>query len=278
MTTRVVLAALVAVAGLLVTGSAASPAAWAGAVMIVFAVAWSTRDRTTVTPPSGPAPEPAAPGSFRVWLQPPPPTDDPDGTQVVEVDGLVVRARVETRLWLLIPPPSVSPNPDYVAPTKHRIVLDMTWHGTEDTKVWFRPFVLERQPPTGGDILFTHDTMQLKPQIEVLLDTEPASVRVVGYEDMPAIGVWIPIAAGTTKQLVLAALTDYDDVVWQLQFTWQADDPTSVKAFELRTTANTGSVVYSPDGTVRPDSPNDYDREYTVRIGDGITDPPAPTV
>jgi hypothetical protein len=272
-TTRVLLVALVAVAGVLVTGSASAPPAWVGAALIVVAVAWFTRDWADGTQPD-PALRPEGQGGDRVWF-PPPPTDGADRVQVVESDGLVVRARVETRNWLLIPPPSVSPNPDYAAPSKHRIVLDIAWHGAEDAHVWIRPFVLERQPPTVGDILFTHDTMQLKPEIEVLLDAEPACLRMVGQEDMPAVGVQIPVAAGETKRLVLAALTDYDDVRWQLQFTWQPDDPASVKAFELRTIAATGWVGYSPDGAVRPDNPNDYDREYTVRLGDGITDPPA---
>jgi len=276
-TTRVLLAALVAVAGVLVTGAASAPPAWAGAALVVVAVAWFTRDGANGIPPDAarpdPAPQPESQGHGRVWF-PPPPTDKPGPEQVVEADGLVVRARIETRNWLLIPPPSVSPNPEYAAPTKHRIVLDMTWHGTEDAHVWIRPFVLERQRPTVGDILITHDTMQLKPEIEVLLDAEPACLRVVGHEDTPAVGVQIPIAAGKTKRLVLAALTDYDDVRWQLQFTSQPDDPASVKALELRTTAATGWAEYSPDGTVRPDNPNDYDREYTDRLGDEITDPP----
>lgn len=275
MTTRVLLAAVVVVAGVLVTGAASTPAAWVGAVLVVAAVAWFTRDRAQAAQPepaqAAPTPQPAGENSVRVWL--PPPNAEPDQTWVVDADGLEVQARVETRHWLLIPPPAVSPTPDYAAPTKHRIVLDITWPGPEDAHVWFRPFVLERMPPTGGDILITHDTMQLKPEIEVLLDTEPACMRVVGYEDKPALGVRIPVPAGKTKRLVLAALTDYDDVRWQLQFTWQDDDPASLKAFELRTTAATGAAVYYPDGTVRPDNPNDYDREYTVRLGDGITDP-----
>jgi hypothetical protein len=270
MITRVLVTALVAVTGVLVTGAASAPPAWIGAALIVAAVAWFTRDRAHRTPPK-PAPVPPRGRGGRVLL--PPPTGGPVWEQVVAADSLVVRARVETRNWLLTPPPSLSPNPDYVAPSKHRIVLDMTWTGTEDAHVWIRPHVLERQPLAAGDIVFTQATMQLKPEIEVLLDAEPACLRLI-KQDRTAAGIQIPIAAGEDKRLVLAALTDHDDIRWQLQFTSNGDDPASVRAFELRTTAATGWTKFMPDGTVLRDNPNDYDREYTVRLGDGITDPP----
>lgn len=271
MITRVLLTALVAVAGVLVTGSASAPAAWTGAALIVAAVAWFTRDWANRTP-SKPAPVPPGGGGVRVFF--PPPTGEPVGEQVVDADGLVVRARVETRNWLLTPPPSLSPNPDYVAPSKHRIVLDMTWTGIEDAHVWIRPHVLERQPLAVGDVVFTQDTMQLKPEIEVLLDAEPACLRLI-KQDKTAAGIQIPIAAGENKRLVLAALADHDDIRWQLQFTSNGDDPASVRAFEFRTTAATGWTKFMPDGTVLRDNPNDYHREYTVRLGGGVTDPPA---
>ncbi|USX55564.1 hypothetical protein [Lentzea sp. HUAS12] len=271
MITRVLVTALVVIAGVLVTGAASSPPAWIGATLVVAAVAWFSRDRANRTPPKL-VPAPSRGRGVRVWFRPQ--ASGPVGEHVVEVGDLVVRARVETRNWLLTPPPSVSRRSDHVAPSKHRVVLDMTWTGTEAAEVWIRPHVLERQPPATGDVVLTDDTMQLKPEIEVLLDAEPACLRLV-RQDRTATGIQIPIAAGGNRRLVLAAVTDRDDVRWQLQFTPDGDDPTTVRAFELRTTAATGWAKFMPDGTVLRNNPNDYHREYTARLGDGITDPPA---